>query len=129
MNKKVINATKCVIDGIEFDSKLEGHAYAQFKYHHIRFRLKPKFVIQEKFRFHGKGIQQITLTPDFYLIDLNIVVDTKGFSTDSATLKFKLFKRYLFDEYTDPPNVIILKTKKDVDLFIAQNLSIASPTE
>ncbi len=122
-NKKIKNATKCKQDGLTFDSRLELYCYNMFKKYDIKFELKRTYCIQEGFRYKGKKIQPITLTPDFFLPEHNIITDTKGFSTPSATIKFKMLKFMFWNQLEQSPNgmlpeIVILTNKKDVETFI-----------
>lgn len=60
---------------------------------------QPKFILQEKFRYNGKAIREISYTPDFiisYTGDKTTeIVDIKGFLTIEYRLKAKMFKHYL----------------------------------
>ena len=67
-NKKVKNATKCEYGLISFKSKLELFCYKElikvFGEDNVKYE-STKFVLQEKFRFNGELIREITYTPDF----------------------------------------------------------------
>ena len=116
---KVRNAQKIEDCGILFDSKLEHYCWKQLKLFKIPFELKPKYNIMDGFRYLGEAIRPITLTPDFLLPNHNIIVDTKGFSTDVSNIKFKLFKKYLLDNGKNY-KVVILKNQKEVNAFIQE---------
>lgn len=115
-NKKVKNATRVVIDNINFRSKLEAYTYTKFKeanihldYEYKRFELLPKF------EFQGKKIRAITYLPDF--IGNNFIIECKGFKTDTWPLREKLFNYYL---YRFEPNIkfYIVHNQKQVDELI-----------
>ena len=98
--KSKFQSVECIIDGIKFQSRLEGRRYAQLKQmekagliHDLE--LQPKFLIQERFKdpYSGKVYQPIRYIGDFMYTDQTgqkIVEDTKGFATDTFRLKFKL---------------------------------------
>lgn len=59
-----------VIDGIRFDSKLEGDRYLELREMQRRGEIRglkchPKFVLQAAFRIRGKWIREITYKADF----------------------------------------------------------------
>ncbi len=126
-NQKIKNARPVQHpDGRNFKSKIESFCCQKlfeagiddFKYEGY------KFTIQEAFEFNNtstevtravkdgiKGpceykettnnIRAITYTPDFGYINPETkegwIIETKGFATDSFTLKWKMFKKYLTD--------------------------------
>lgn len=92
MIKKVYNN-----EGIKFDSKLEMYCYEQLTAAEINFIFQYKYVLQDKFRYNNVAIRQITLTVDFYLPELNIIIDTKGFQRGDNKLKWKMLKAKLQD--------------------------------
>lgn len=89
---------KTIIDGFEFDSKLEARHYSELK-----LLLKAKviseltlqkvFLLQDKFKYNGKLERTITYVADFYYIKNGeeYVIDCKGFRTDVYKIKRKMF--------------------------------------
>ena len=55
---------------------------------------QPKFLLQEKFKFQGKGIREINYIADFGYYDNEkkkyVIEDTKGFRTKIYLLKIKM---------------------------------------
>lgn len=93
------NNKKTVIDGFEFDSKLEAKRYNELK---ILLRsgvisdltLQKVFLLQDGFIYAKKKERPITYVCDFYYKDRlgnEIVEDAKGFKTDVYKIKRKLF--------------------------------------
>ena len=110
-NKKVL------IDGIEFDSRLEANRYFQLKILEKAKEIKDlrrqvKFELQESYKKNNKRIQSINYVADFVYYDFRknktIVEDTKGFKTEIYKLKKKIF------EYKYKDLEIIEITKKDI---------------
>jgi hypothetical protein len=95
------NASKTVIDGIQFDSKAEGEYYIHLKEKQLRgeiraFNLQPKFMLQEGFKKGDKQIRPIYYIADFEILhnDESIeIVDVKGFETADFKIKKKLFEK------------------------------------
>src|SRR5690606_8959455 len=96
-------ARKKVIDGITFDSILEGEYYIHLKEKQQRgeilaFNLQPVFLLQEAFKKDGKTFRKIEYKADFEILHLDEsieIVDVKGFETADFKIKRKLFeKRY-----------------------------------
>lgn len=91
---------KITIDGIAFASKVEGAYYKKLKldkYHGLilNFEMQPKFIIQPAFtNSFDKKIQAITLVADFIVYNLDdtqTIIDVKGYPTEGAKLKRKMF--------------------------------------
>ncbi len=98
-SKSKHNNKKVEIDGIVFDSTVEGNYYLKLKSDiasgRIRdFSLQPEFELQPKFRKDGKARLPIKYRSDF-LVTLNdgseVIVDIKGNPTPDALMKRKMF--------------------------------------
>ena len=96
---------KTIIDGIAFDSKLEGNRYCELKLleraKQIKdLKLQPRFLLQEGFKKNGKTYRPIYYIADFmYLQDGKIIIeDSKGLETEIFKLKRKLFE-YKYPDY------------------------------
>ena len=100
-------AHKCEINGIEFDSVLEGMYYAYLleekkKKNVSNIELQTTFMLQEGFthRATGKKVRPITYISDFVFTDKNgitHVIDVKG----KKTPDFKLKEKMLLNRYPD----------------------------
>lgn len=97
--KTKLQSIECVVDGITFQSRLEGRRYAQLKQMEqageIRgLELQPKFLIQDAVKdpYTHKKLQPIHYVGDFlYNAEgQKICEDTKGFFTPVARIKLKL---------------------------------------
>lgn len=122
MYRKYHNS-KTVIDGIEFDSKLEAERYAQLKILERAgaikgLELQPSFELLPSFKKNGKTWRKTVYKADFRYIlcegDRIIIEDVKGSTaviTDVFRLKQKLFE-YKYPEYT-----ISIVTSKDIKRF------------
>lgn len=117
MNKKIKNATKTVIDNIQFDSKLEGYMYSLLKMNRIAFELKPKFELQPKFKYFTTYIRAITYTSDFYLPDFDILIDTKGFKTEASDIRIKMLK-HCFYKQGKSVHVLTPKNNKECETLL-----------
>ena len=93
-------AKKTVIDGITFDSKVEGEYYKHLKSCKnlgvvTAFSLQPEYILQPKFKTrNGEDIQAIKYKADFEVDWHNgnvSVIDVKGYPTPDAKLKRKMF--------------------------------------
>lgn len=112
---KIKNATQCVLDGIQFKSKLELTVYDYFKkmgvnleYEKLTFVLMDGFVIRQPVydKDSKKNLKRITrkvlkttYTPDFSFKGRNAlyVLEIKGFANDVFPLKKKMFLREIND--------------------------------
>lgn len=101
------NNKKTEVDGIIFDSKKEAARYKELCLlkqagEITRLILQPRFILQDKFKYHGKTEQKVEYVADFEYTDRNgekFVEDVKGYKTEIYKLKRKLFlKKYCFDE-------------------------------
>lgn len=94
-NKKVI------VDGIEFDSKLEAKRYIELKLLQRAKEIKDlhmqvTFELQPSYKKNNKVIRAINYVADFVYYDVKkgktIVEDTKGYKTEIYKLKKKIFE-------------------------------------
>lgn len=92
---------KIIVDGIEFDSKLEARRWQQLnllqKAGNIKdLRRQIKFELQPSYIKNDKVIQSINYVADFVYYDLNkrqfIIEDTKGYKTEIYKLKKKILE-------------------------------------
>jgi Protein of unknown function (DUF1064) len=97
------NNKKTVVNGIKFDSKMEGDYYLYLvslaeKGEIASFSLQPEYVLQEGFKKRGLNFLPIKYKADFevHLQDGDYyTVDIKGFETADFKIKKKMFeKRY-----------------------------------
>jgi hypothetical protein len=130
-NKKVRNATREVVDDIQFRSRLEAFTYRSLleaSIHNFSYE-KHTFILVDKFEarstcYEGDNktglkevsnkIRPMTYTPDFCYIDENKVgwiIDVKGFANDVFPYKWKLFKKHL-DDNNYNVNLFLLSTQK-----------------
>ncbi len=131
--KSIVKKKKVKYDGTDFDSYLEAYMYKilkandiSFKYNTISYTLVDGFLFQNNSyerQVNGKGefkdrgnakIRPITYKPDFIVGNEDFIIETKGWSNDTFPMRWKLFKKMIFDENK---NSIILKpqTKKECD--------------
>lgn len=96
---------KVTINGIKFDSELEGNHYKTLlleRSGEIKdLRLQVKFELQPSFNKNGKHYRAINYIADFVYYDVSkektVVEDTKGYRTEVYKLKKKMFE-YKFPE-------------------------------
>lgn len=133
-NKKVINATPTVSNGIEFKSKIEVMVYNTLVQHGFEPQYEPiTYVIWSGFRptipFYTRNektkqqilnlrkLVDVTYTPDFYIEykGLKIIIEAKGFENDVWPYKFKMF-RHLLEQQPDKDKYLIFEifTKKQL---------------
>ncbi len=98
------NRKRYYCDGLEFRSTDEVRFWEwckdkKAKGEILNFEYEPeKIEIMPKFRFHGELVRAMTYTPDFILYHndgTKEYIEVKGFFTEQATLKVKLFKYIL----------------------------------
>jgi len=119
-NRK-IKSKKTTIDGIEFDSLLEGYAYKCMKMEGFVFQIKPEYEIIPKFTYQGMGIKRMIWTPDFFLPSINTIVETKGRANETFPLRLKIFMWiYCRINGGTEPKIVILENQKQVRDFIIE---------
>lgn len=109
---------KYEVDGVTFDSKLEMWFYNYLKMLKIDFDFQVKVTLQDKFRFNGEAIREIYMKVDF-LIKANgkrYWVDTKGFPTPDAIMKYKMLKYQEKD--AEDVEVLWIKNQKEGKEFL-----------
>ena len=107
------NTKKITADGITFASKLERYMYMALKeadlfekYEGETFELQQAFQIPNlvyermangkgDFKLRSGSIRNIKYTPDFTGIDY--IIETKGHANMAFPLRYKMFKKWLFD--------------------------------
>lgn len=108
---------KIVIDGIEFDSRLEANRYCQLKIleraREIKdLRRQVEFIIQPSYKKNNKTIRAIKYIADFVYYDVKkkktIIEDTKGFKNEVYRIKKKIF------EYKYPELEIVEIRREDL---------------
>jgi hypothetical protein len=101
-NKKIRNAQKLTVDGVEFRSKLEAFCYNKLKEAGIDTIYEGKsFTVVDGFEFMGEKIRPITIKPDFINEEEGLIIECKGFANEVFPLRWKLFKRFLKDNGLD----------------------------
>lgn len=92
------NTKRKVLDGICFRSTLEANSYTILKLWQDAGRisnleLQPRYLLQAAFKRDGKTIRSLSYTPDFRFIrdGKTVVVESKGFRTQSFIMRKKLF--------------------------------------
>ena len=93
------NSSKVIVDGIEFDSKLESEFYILLKDRLNKdeilwFTIQPKYELIPKYEKLGIKHRSINYSPDFLIKHLDNTlecVDCKGFLTQASELRIKLF--------------------------------------
>ncbi len=99
MKPSKYKSKKVEIDGIMFDSKIEGKYYSHLKKQKEKgivksFILQPIYELLPAFRKYEKSTRAITLKADFEVVmddGSEIIIDIKGFPTEVAKIKKKLF--------------------------------------
>lgn len=119
-NAKVKNATKSIVDGVRFDSKLEKYLYDLLKGAQIDFEFQKVYILQDKFRYGTEAVRAITLTVDFLIPSKNMIIDSKGYANDVSPLKYKLLKNLLWTENNglNLPKIEMPKNKLECDLLL-----------
>jgi hypothetical protein len=115
--KSKYGAKKVVAYGITFDSKLEKFMWDLLTENNIKFKYQVRFILQEKFSYAGENIQEIAIIPDFYIIDHNILLDTKGLQTPDNKIKWKMLKSQLTNDNSEP-RIVFVHTQKGAREFI-----------
>lgn len=105
--------------GIKFASQLEKYCYDLLTTFKIPFEFQQYVVLIPACEFHGKKNSASRMRIDF-LLEHNltpIYIDTKGFPTPVAELKFKLLE-YNLSINNPTAEVVWLKNKKEVTSYV-----------
>ncbi len=118
--KSKYSAKKVVVGGVTFDSELEKTCYDLLIKFKIPFKFQVEYELQPPFRNrHGKAIRRIYMVIDF-VIPLGkeiIVLDTKGFATTEAKLKYKMLE-YKLHRQQKNYTIVFKRTKKEVKDYV-----------
>lgn len=99
-NKKIRNATITSYNNITFKSKLECNVAKILDSFNIPYHYEEmKFILQDTFKYQEESIRAITYTPDFIIG--NIIIECKGYPSDSWKIKRKLFLKILKEKYPE----------------------------
>lgn len=106
--RKIVNSTKTIIDGIVFDSMLEGYMYELLRDEEIPFEIQKTFLLIGGFKYPAgnwerKSSKDMTLvdkptirkmeyTPDFVCPEGRYVIEVKGRANESFPLRWKIFQ-------------------------------------
>ena len=103
-----------------FDSALERYGYDLLTKFKIPFKTQVEWELMPKYRsWEDKGIQRIYMKIDFVVICQGkyIVIDTKGWATEVAKIKYKLLGYQMQHKGMDH-EIHFLKNKKEVQNFV-----------
>ena len=121
-NPRVRGATKTVVGGIQFDSKLEAHMYSKLcRLDWLVVKRQHKFVLQPSFRstVTGKHIREIAWVVDFYLPQIGMIIDPKGFATEMAKVKIKMMQYAIFKELYPIDHIILPSNQRECDAALS----------
>lgn len=122
--KNKYNATKIVIDGIQFDSVLESKFYARLKQLRIPFDFQFEIELMPPYKdVDGKAVRRTYMLVDFVIRKngKTYFIDTKGFKTEGAKLKYKMLSHLI---YKTGRNAVIrfITNQKEIDPMINELL-------
>ena len=102
--------------GKKFDSMLECFFFERLVSNGITFEFQRKEVLQGKFRHNDKAVREVAMYIDFVITHNWKIyfIDTKGFFTDIARLKYKRLTHKLFMQGKDF-DVMFIKNKKEAE--------------
>lgn len=136
--KQHVNAKKTSLDGIDFASGLEKNCYIALNkaklyegYENEEFQLMEPFKIENtciERQANGKGdfkqrsisIRGIKYTPDFCGKDF--VIECKGRANESFPIRFKMFKKLMFDN-NDTRAIYKPQNMKDIEAMVEMILN------
>ena len=108
-NKKVRNAKKVVSeDGRTYDSALELNFRNFLLENKIEFTEKHHIRILDGVKNINGTFSRMDMIPDFYIEELNLVIDTKGSATDRFREKYRVLNMV----HPNPPIYIFVRSKK-----------------
>lgn len=112
VGRKVVNATKTIVDGITFASILESKMYLMLKEAGIPFQYEGKSYqtfdpfeldceVWERATKRSKAmsdrrkVSKVSYTPDFIGINERWFIEVKGRANESFSIRWKLFKKMI----------------------------------
>jgi len=120
-NRRTYYKTKKVKTGSgTFDSQLEKTCHDLLVKFNIPFKSQVEWELMPKYTsWQGKGIRRIYMKIDFVVKwnDKNIMIDTKGWATEVAKIKYKLLG-YQLNKFNMDHEIHFLKNKKEVQNFV-----------
>jgi len=123
-NDPKYNNKKVEVDGIIFDSTIEGKHYIMLRDAELKPICQWRFELQPKFRYNGKTILSINYLADFFVtLKYNYVLDTKGFLLPMFKMKAKMVL-YHHDE-----EIICVSSLKKMTSVINMIRAGNTPTE
>jgi len=110
---------KTIWNGVSFDSRLEEYAYRIMMDADIDFEFQVPIELVPKHRINGEAIRKASVKVDFVIKDGDslIYMDTKGFATDVAKLKYKLLG-WIKTVANENFSIVWLKNQKEVREFV-----------
>lgn len=119
--RKTYNNEKVVmVDGVKADSKLEAKLRQRLLDKGVEHEFQKTFLLQETFKTpNGKTIRRMTTIVDFYMVwhGVELIIDTKGYSTEMACMRWKLLERKLTEEKRNY-RTIWLRNDAHISLFM-----------
>lgn len=115
---KMKAAIKTEIDGIVFDSRLEGHMYTLLRGSGLSFDRQVEYLLQPDFKYNGETIRSIKIVVDFYINGRHIIIDTKGFMFRDGSIKYKMLKWFFLQRGEVCPTIEMPKDKKECQLLL-----------
>lgn len=118
--QKYYSTPKVVTSYGTFDSVLEKDCYDLLTKFKIKFKAQVVWELMPSYRsWEDKGITRIKMKIDFVIIHKGkyIVVDTKGWATEVAKIKYKLLG-YQMQHKGMNHEIHFLKNKKEVQNFV-----------
>ena len=117
--RKIVQAKKIVIDGIQFQSLLEGSMYrllrdadVEFEYEGVVLTTFEEFNLEEdcweratrrsKQMINRKKVKPVTYTPDFVGKNQEWFIEVKGRANESFPIRWKLFKETISKRKVKP---------------------------
>lgn len=131
--RKHVQAKKSSMDGLDFASGLERYCYIALKreglfemYEGESFQLMEPFQMENicterqsngkgEFKVRSSSIRGIKYTPDFTGKDF--VIECKGRANESFPVRFKMFKRWMFDN-NDTRAIYKPQNQKEIELMV-----------
>jgi hypothetical protein len=131
--KKFKEWKKANPDALYHDSKMEYEFYTLLSKKKIKFDYQQKFILQPSFKFtdyvtrskkgvkttdwYSCSVQPITWSPDFLLVDHNLIIECKGRENDAFPNKLKMFKYHVHQNKLGL-RVIVMYSLKELEQFL-----------
>ena len=115
------------VDGVKYDNYGERMYHIQLMNAGLSPEFQPKYTLFEKQTkdaeipmLQNKNASEVKVTPDFLVVHegFNYIIDTKGYPTEMAIMRYRLLKHVLLERKEFNTRILFIYNKKEMSDFI-----------